>query len=271
MIAELEKKGAKFIDDLSAVPEGSVVIFSAHGVSPEVRAVARKRALRVIDATCPLVTKVHLEVLRFVRNGNLVIVIGHPDHDEVVATTGEAPTQTRVVSSLAEADALVLSDPMHVAYVTQTTLSIEDTRQIVDRLKERFPHIQGPSSQDICYATQNRQQSLKSVAGTADLILVIGSANSSNSVRLVEVAQSFGMKSQLIDNAAGIDPDWLLGVETVAITAGASAPEYLVDELVAVLGQTGFSEVQEVGLEEDVSFHLPLELQRLARVWRQTG
>jgi 4-hydroxy-3-methylbut-2-enyl diphosphate reductase len=264
VIAELEKKGARFVDDLSDVPEGSVVIFSAHGVSPEVRALARNRNLSVIDATCPLVTKVHLEVLRFVREGNLVIVIGHPDHDEVVATAGEAPAQTRVVSSLAEADALDVANPLRVAYVTQTTLSIEDARQIVDRLKERFPHIQGPSSQDICYATQNRQQSLKSVAGTADLMLVIGSENSSNSLRLVEVAQSLRIKSHLIDDASGLDLDWLLGVQTVAITAGASAPEYLVEDLVAMLRKSGFSEVQEVGLEEDVSFQLPLELRALA-------
>src|SRR5205823_11422429 len=217
------------------VPNGERVIYSAHGVSPEVREASQRRRLRVIDATCPLVTKVHVEAVKFAHEGYSLILIGHRDHDEVIGTLGEAPLETQVVGSPAEVASLVVPDPNRVAYLTQTTLSLDETGGIIAALKERFPNIKGPAAQDICYATENRQVAVKHVAEDADLLLVVGSDNSSNSNRLVEVARNLGRPSHLIENYRAIAPEWLKDVRTVAVTAGASAPECLVEEVVAFL------------------------------------
>jgi 4-hydroxy-3-methylbut-2-enyl diphosphate reductase len=261
VVAELTAQGAVFVDALDEVPAGATVIFSAHGVSPQVRECARQRCLRVIDATCPLVTKVHLEVTRYARENYSIVLIGHPNHDEVIGTLGEAPEAIRVVSSVEEADALDVPDPRHLAYLTQTTLSIDDTAEIVARLKKRFPDIVGPPSQDICYATQNRQMAVKSVASRVDGVLVVGARNSSNSNRLVEVAQRMGADACLIDSAADIPPQWLKGRRHIGITAGASTPEVLVEQVVRRLQDLGFTRVEEVEwIAEDVRFLLPPEL-----------
>ena len=261
VVDDLRGRGAIFVEELGEVPEGARVIFSAHGVSPAVRAEARERSLNVIDATCPLVTKVHLEAMRFARQGFTIVLIGHKDHDEVVGTLGEAPQCTILVSNVGDVDRLSVSDPARVVFLTQTTLSLDETREIVKRLKERFPAIQGPPAQDICYATENRQQAVKAVAPTADLLLVVGSQNSSNSRRLVEVCGKIGVPAYLVDDASEVDAAWLAGISTVAVTAGASAPEHLVGELIAALQQSGFSKLEEVEVkDEDVRFSLPPEL-----------
>ncbi|MEK7754471.1 MAG: 4-hydroxy-3-methylbut-2-enyl diphosphate reductase, partial [Acidobacteriota bacterium] len=235
VVDDLRGRGAIFVEELSEVPTDARVIFSAHGVSPAVRAEARARRLNVIDATCPLVTKVHLEAVSFARQGCTIVLIGHKDHDEVVGTLGEAPHCTVLVSSVKDVDNLSVPDPERVAYLTQTTLSLDEARDIVAHLKERFPAIQGPSAQDICYATENRQQAVKAVAPTADLLLVVGSKNSSNSRRLVEVCGKIGVPAYLVDDSGEVDPAWLEGISTVAVTAGASAPENLVEELIEAL------------------------------------
>lgn len=261
VVDELRKAGAIFVEELDEVPEGARVIFSAHGVAPAVREQARARNLEVIDATCPLVTKVHLEAARFARLGYTIVLIGHRDHDEVIGTLGEAPHCTVVVSSVEEVDRLSPPDPSRVAYITQTTLSLDETSHIVARLRERFPAVQGPAAQDICYATQNRQLAVKAVAPLCQLLLVVGSQNSSNSKRLVEVARNSGVRAYLVDDASELDPGWFENVETVAVTAGASAPENLVQDLVRVLASRGFSQVEEMTLkEEDVRFTLPPQL-----------
>jgi len=261
VVEELRQAGAVFVEEPEEVPEGARVIFSAHGVSPEVRRRAQARRLKVIDATCPLVTKVHLEALRFARQDFTIVLIGHRHHDEVIGTLGEAPGRTVVVSSVQEADQLAPPDPERVCYITQTTLSLDDTRHIVDRLRARFPDIQGPAAQDICYATENRQLAVKAAAPLCQLLLVVGSKNSSNSQRLVEVARSAGVKAYLVDDAREVAEQWLDGVDTVAVTAGASAPEHLVQELVGSLRARGFSELEEIALkEEDVRFTLPPQL-----------
>jgi 4-hydroxy-3-methylbut-2-enyl diphosphate reductase len=261
VVDELASKGAIFVEENEEVPEGSRVVFSAHGVSPEVREEARRRKLKVIDATCPLVTKVHLEAIKFARMGYTIILIGHKDHDEVTGTLGEAPLQTRLVSSVQDADRLEVEDPDRLCYLTQTTLSLDETREIVERLKERFPAIQGPPAQDICYATENRQQAVKAVAPRCDLLLVVGSDNSSNSRRLVEVSNKLGTAARLVDDAGQVDPAWLETARAIAVTAGASAPEHLVQQLISHLHQYGFDRVEEVELvEEDVRFALPPEL-----------
>lgn len=261
VVDELRKAGAIFVEELDEVPEGARVIFSAHGVAPAVREQARARNLEVIDATCPLVTKVHLEAARFARLGYTIVLIGHRDHDEVIGTLGEAPHCTVVVSSVEEVDRLSPPDPSRVAYITQTTLSLDETSHIVARLRERFPAVQGPAAQDICYATQNRQLAVKAVAPLCQLLLVVGSQNSSNSKRLVEVARNSGLRAYLVDDASELDPGWFENVETVAVTAGASAPENLVQDLVRVLASRGFSQVEEMTLkEEDVRFTLPPQL-----------
>ena len=263
VVDHLRGRGAIFVEELSEVPEGARVIFSAHGVSPAVRAEARARRLDVIDATCPLVTKVHLEAMRFAGKGCTIVLIGHKDHDEVVGTLGEAPHCTILVSNVEDVNRLSVPDPGRVAFLTQTTLSLDQTRDIVARLKERFPAIQGPPAQDICYATENRQQAVKAVAPTADLLLVVGSKNSSNSRRLVEVCGKIGVPAYLVDDAGEVDPAWLEGVSTVAVTAGASAPEHLVEELIEALRQSGFSELEEMEIKhEDVRFSLPPQLAR---------
>src|SRR5213080_5031050 len=241
VVEELQGKGAIFVDSVEEVPNGERVIYSAHGVSPEVREASQRRKLRVIDATCPLVTKVHVEAVKFAKEGYSLILIGHRDHDEVIGTLGEAPLVTQVVGNPAEVAALTVPDPNRVAYLTQTTLSLDETRDIIEALRERFPNIKGPAAQDICYATENRQLAVKHVAEDADLLLVVGSDNSSNSNRLVEVARNQGTASHLIENYTAIQPEWLDGIQTIALTAGASAPECLVEETVNYLTRAGFA------------------------------
>jgi 4-hydroxy-3-methylbut-2-enyl diphosphate reductase len=261
VVDELRRAGAIFVEEVHEVPIGARAIFSAHGVSPEVRRDAKVRQLQVIDATCPLVTKVHLEAVKFAREGSTIVLIGHKDHDEVIGTLGEAPDRTFLVSSVTDVDALRVSDPARVCYLTQTTLSLDETRDIVLRLKQRFPLIQGPPAQDICYATENRQMAVKAVAEFCDLLLVVGSQNSSNSKRLVEVGENSGVRSFLVNDWGDVNPQWLEGVRNVAVTAGASAPEHLVDTLIACLREHGFDQLEEVELvEEDVRFSLPGEL-----------
>jgi 4-hydroxy-3-methylbut-2-enyl diphosphate reductase len=265
VVDSLRERGAIFVEAVQDVPAGAVLIFSAHGVPPSVREEAHLRRLRVIDATCPLVTKVHFEALRFAREGRTIILIGHKDHQEIVGTSGEAPAQTVVVDSVEAVDQLVVEDPQRLAYLTQTTLSLYDTKEIVARLRERFPDIVGPASDDICYATQNRQEAVEHVAREVQLILVVGSPNSSNSNRLVEVAERCGVPARLIDNASGIRPEWLEGVESVGLTAGASAPEVLVQQVSQRLAEMGFPDQRDVDLiHEDVRFTLPAELAHIA-------
>jgi 4-hydroxy-3-methylbut-2-enyl diphosphate reductase len=266
VVRDLASRGAIFVEELDEVPQNCRVIYSAHGVAPAVRQMALERKLNVIDATCPLVTKVHLEAVRFASAGATILLIGHRDHDEVIGTMGEAPAQTLVVSTPQEAREIQVSDSDNLFYLTQTTLSLDDARSIIEVLKQRFPKIQGPPAQDICYATENRQQAVKHIAPRADLLLVVGSDNSSNSRRLVEVGENAGLRGHLIDDEMRIEPAWLEGVNTVAITAGASAPEVLVERVMNRLSELGFTNVQEVEvIEEDVRFALPAELAPHAR------
>jgi 4-hydroxy-3-methylbut-2-enyl diphosphate reductase len=261
VVNELAEKGAIFVDDIDEVPEGKRVIYSAHGVSPAVREHSKERGLKVIDATCPLVTKVHVEAVKFAKQGYSLVLIGHRDHDEIEGTLGEAPDVTQVVSSVEEVASLQVPDPNRVAYLTQTPLSLDEARDIIQALKEKFPNIAGPHAQDICYATENRQVAVKNVAHSADLVLVVGSTNSSNSNRLVEVSRNLSTRAFLIDNSQAIDPAWLDGVDTVAVTAGASAPEVLVEDVVNYLKQKGFGSVEEVEvMPENVRFGLPPEI-----------
>jgi len=261
VVEELRASGAIFVEEVDEVPAEARVIFSAHGIAPEVRRMAAERNLKVIDATCPLVTKVHLEAVKFARNGFTIVLIGHKDHDEVIGTLGEVPESTVVVETVEDAEQFEVPNPDKVCYLTQTTLSLEETHDIVDRLKERFPRIQGPPAQDICYATENRQVAVKAVAPFCQLLLVVGSRNSSNSKRLVEVCERYGVLAYLVDDANEVEASWLEGVDTVAITAGASAPEYLVQDLIASLKVKGFQELEEFQLkEEGVRFSLPSEL-----------
>jgi 4-hydroxy-3-methylbut-2-enyl diphosphate reductase len=261
VVEELQQKGAIFVDSVEEVPEGERVIYSAHGVSPEVRLNSKQRKLRVIDATCPLVTKVHVEAVKFAKEGFSLILIGHRDHDEVIGTLGEAPAVTQVVGSPAEVANLVVPNPDRVAFLTQTTLSLDETKDIIAALKKKFPNIKGPAAQDICYATENRQVAVKDVASDADLLLVVGSENSSNSNRLVEVARNLATQAHLIDSFKNIKPEWLEGVKTIALTAGASAPECLVEEVVSFLAGQGFTNVQELEvMPENVRFGLPPEI-----------
>jgi 4-hydroxy-3-methylbut-2-en-1-yl diphosphate reductase len=261
VVEELQAKGAIFVDSVDEVPEGERVIYSAHGVSPEVRQASLERRLRVIDATCPLVTKVHVEAVKFAKEGYSLILIGHRDHDEVIGTLGEAPLVTQVVDSAEEVESLSVPDPERVAYLTQTTLSLDETKNIIEALRRKFPKIKGPHAQDICYATENRQTAVKHVASDADLLLVVGSDTSSNSKRLVEVARNLGTPSHLIDSCKDIQRGWLEGVNTLALTAGASAPECLVEEVVEFLGTKGFNDMHEVEvMPENVRFGLPPEI-----------
>lgn len=261
VVEELRASGAVFVEELDEVPAGARVIFSAHGVSPLVREQARQQQLQVIDATCPLVTKVHLEVVKFARQNYTVVLIGHRDHDEVVGTLGEAPNSTILVSSVEDVDLLQVPDPSRVRFVTQTTLSLDETKDIVERLRQRFPLVQGPPGQDICYATENRQLAVKAVAPLCQLLLVVGSQNSSNSKRLVEVCEKAGVPAYLVDDAGEVREEWLQAVNTVAVTAGASAPENLVEDLLASLRLRGFGSTEELELkDEDVVFSLPSEL-----------
>jgi 4-hydroxy-3-methylbut-2-enyl diphosphate reductase len=261
VVEDLAAKGAIFVDDVDEVPNGERVIYSAHGVSPEVREASEGRGLRVIDATCPLVTKVHVEAVKYATENYSIILIGHRDHDEVIGTLGEAPLVTQVVGSPEDVEKLDVPDPTRIAYITQTTLSLDETRDIIDALRRKFPEIKGPHAQDICYATENRQVAVKHVAGDADLLLVVGSDNSSNSNRLVEVSRNLGTSAHLIENYRAIQPGWLQGVKTVALTAGASAPECLVEEVVTFLTSEGFTDVREVEvMPENVRFGLPPEI-----------
>src|SRR3954470_11100777 len=261
VVDELSEKGAIFVDSVEEVPAGERVIYSAHGVSPEVREASKKRNLRVIDATCPLVTKVHVEAVKYAREGYAIVLIGHRDHDEVIGTLGEAPLVTQVVGTPAEVDSISVPDPDKVAYITQTTLSLDETKDIIAALKRKFPNIRGPHAQDICYATENRQVAVKHIAAEADLLLVVGSDNSSNSNRLVEVSRNLGRSSHLIENFRSIKPEWLEGVQTIALTAGASAPEILVEQAIDFLRDKGFTKLEEVEvMPENVRFGLPPEI-----------
>ncbi|WP_131784826.1 4-hydroxy-3-methylbut-2-enyl diphosphate reductase [Protofrankia symbiont of Coriaria ruscifolia] len=267
VVKTLEAKGAIFVDETYEVPAGATVVFSAHGVAPSVHEEARSRELRTIDATCPLVTKVHGEARRFAKEDFDILLIGHEGHEEVVGTTGQAPDRIHLVDGVEDAAAVKVRDESKVAYLSQTTLSVDETETTVHALRERFPLLQGPPSADICYATQNRQVAVKEIAGQVELILVVGSPNSSNSVRLVEVALDHGVPAAyLVDNASQVDPAWLEGVETIGVTSGASVPEELVTEVVAWLAERGFDDVQQVtSAEEHLLFALPPELRREIR------
>jgi 4-hydroxy-3-methylbut-2-enyl diphosphate reductase len=261
VVDQLRRRGAIFVETIAEVPQGAVLVFSAHGVPPRVREEAKERELRVIDATCPLVTKVHLEALKFAREGRTLILIGHRDHQEIVGTSGEAPDRTVVVGTIEEVDQLEVPDPSRLAFLTQTTLSLYDTQEIVARLRQRFPSIAGPASDDICYATQNRQEAVEALCREVELILVVGSANSSNSNRLVEVAKRAGVSARLIEDANDVDASWLENVKTVGLTAGASAPEILVEQVSQRLFACGFTNQRDLDLiREDVRFTLPPEL-----------
>ena len=264
VVASLEARGAVFVEEAKEVPEGAVVVFSAHGVAPQVREDARKRGLHAIDATCPLVTKVHNEARRFAARGYDILLIGHEGHEEVVGTTGEAPEHIHLVDGPEESATTQVQDPAKVAWLSQTTLSVDETQQTVGALRERFPLLADPPSDDICYATQNRQAAVKAIAAGADLVLVVGSPNSSNSVRLVEVARDAGAAAAyLVEDAAALRPPWLDGVRTVGLTSGASVPEDLVAGMLAALADHGFTQVEEVeAVPERMQFALPHELRR---------
>ncbi|HCO02944.1 MAG TPA: 4-hydroxy-3-methylbut-2-enyl diphosphate reductase [Actinobacteria bacterium] len=258
VVRDLETKGAVFVEEETEVPEGATVILSAHGVAPEVYTNSRLRSLNVIDATCPLVTKVHLEARRFARDGYTILLIGHEGHEEVVGTTGEAPEHIRLVGSPAEARTVQIPDPERVSYLSQTTLSVDETTEIIDVLRQRFPALMGPPRDDICYATQNRQEAVKDLARGSDVVLVIGSNNSSNSKRLVEVAQTMGTPAYLIDDETEIQDAWLAGRDTVGVTSGASAPEWLVERVIDALKARGAATVDQLRtIEEHMQFSLP--------------
>jgi 4-hydroxy-3-methylbut-2-enyl diphosphate reductase len=265
VVEELEKRGAIFVEEETEVPEGETVVFSAHGVAPSVHENAARRDLKTIDATCPLVTKVHVEARKFASEDHTIVLIGHQGHEEVEGTTGEAPGHIVLVETEEDVDRLEVKDPDRVAYITQTTLSVDETLGIIARLRQRFPNIVGPKTDDICYATQNRQDAVKQLASTCDLVLVIGSRNSSNSNRLVEVARDRGANAYLIDNEKEVREEWLDGVDTVGITSGASAPEDLVQRLVAFFEERGAEDVSEFRVvEEDVRFMMPREIRTQA-------
>ncbi|MFI2235871.1 4-hydroxy-3-methylbut-2-enyl diphosphate reductase [Streptomyces chrestomyceticus] len=259
VVRELERRGAVFVEELDEVPSGALVVFSAHGVSPQVRVQAEQRGLEVVDATCPLVTKVHAEARRFAARGDTVILIGHVGHEEVEGTLGEAPEHTVVVESVPDVATVEVADPRRVSYLTQTTLAVQETTEIIEALTRRFPHIRAPGSQDICYATTNRQLAVEQIVEAADVLLVVGSANSSNSVRLVEVGERHGTRAHLIEDATAIEPAWIAGAEAIALTAGASAPGKLVDEVIVALRSLGpVTLVEHVATVEDLHFTPPV-------------
>jgi 4-hydroxy-3-methylbut-2-enyl diphosphate reductase len=270
VVDELRAKGAVFVEDVDEVPDGSWLIYSAHGISPTVRDAARKKRLRTIDATCPLVTKVHLEALHYAKKGYTIVLIGHQEHDETIGTLGEAPDAIRLVGTREEAESVAVPDPDRVAYLTQTTLSLDDTREIVEILKRRFPKMASPPKGDICYATQNRQDAVRAMAPHVDALLVLGAPNSSNSLRLCEVGLAHNVPSYLIERAADIRPEWLAGVRVLGLTASASAPEVLVREVVDDTREKfGVRQVEEFEtVQEDVNFPLPVELKDLLRTRR---
>ncbi len=265
VVRELGARGALFVDRVDEVPSGSLLIFSAHGVSPKERRLAKQRGLRVVDATCPLVTKVHMEARRFAKEGKTILLVGHEGHEEVVGTMGEAPEHIRLVISVRDVEKVKVEDPEKVAVITQTTLSLDETREVMEAVKARFPKAVTPAKKDICYATTNRQTAVKELAPWCDLILVIGSSNSSNSRRLAEVAESYKTRAHLVDDVGGIEMSWLVGVSTLGITAGASAPEHLVSEVVDFFRQKGTDCIEEWRSkeEEKVRFGLPSELRHL--------
>jgi 4-hydroxy-3-methylbut-2-enyl diphosphate reductase len=264
VVEDLERRGAIFVDEVDEVPLGSICVLSAHGSAPAVYEMARQRSLQVIDATCPLVTKVHVEALRFAKRDRTIILIGHAGHEEVEGTMGEAPEHMILVEDVEQARTAEVPNPDAVGYITQTTLSVDDTQDVVDVLRQRFPNLTGPTKDTICYATTNRQAAIKVLAQRAPVILVIGAPNSSNSVRMVEVAQQAGARSYLIEDDSQIDPSWLGGVETVGVSSSASAPEWLVDRVLAHLKEYGPAEVELVSVvEEDVRFPLPKQVLRL--------
>jgi 4-hydroxy-3-methylbut-2-enyl diphosphate reductase len=265
VVRELEELGAVFVESETDVPAGGTLVLSAHGVAPQVHQRAAERRLQTIDATCPLVTKVHVQARRYAADGHHIVLIGHAGHEEVVGTMGEAPEATVLVESVDDAEALELPDGAPVAYITQTTLSVDETAEIIEVLKRRFPQIRGPQREDICYATSNRQWAVKELLGEVELLLVIGSRNSSNSNRLVEVARAAGVASHLIDDETEIDERWLDGVETVGVTSGASAPERLVDRVCDWFRARGVRDIRPfASVYEDVVFRLPVELRRTA-------
>jgi len=267
VVQSLERRGAVFVEENDEVPEGSIVVFSAHGVAPEVHEQAAARGLKAIDATCPLVTKVHHEVRRFAKDDYDILLIGHEGHEEVVGTSGEAPEHITLVDGPESVAAVQVRDPSKIVWLSQTTLSVDETMQTVDALRERFPLLESPPSDDICYATQNRQAAVKTIAPDVDLFLVVGSANSSNSVRMVEVAAAAGARAaHLVENAAAIEEQWLTGVTTVGLSSGASVPEILVREVLDWLAARGYGDVEEVShTEERLAFALPQELRRELR------
>ena len=264
VVSDLEKLGAIFVEETDEVPEGSVIVFSAHGIAPEVRESAKARGLMAIDATCPLVTKVHNEARRFAATDYDILLIGHEGHEEVVGTTGEAPARIQLVDGPAGADDVEVRDPAKVVWLSQTTLSVDETVQTVSALRERFPQLIDPPSDDICYATQNRQTAVKAIARQSDVVIVVGSPNSSNSVRLVEVAKDAGARAAyLVDDAGEVDGEWLLGASTVGVTSGASVPEELVAGVLVKLAALGFGDVEEVeAVKERMTFQLPRELRK---------
>ena len=265
VVADFESRGVKFVDDLDQVPQGAVLVYSAHGVSPTIRTQAEGRRLIEVDATCPLVTKVHWEVRRYAKEGFTVIFIGHRNHDEAIGTVGEAPESIRVVESPEDVAMLEIPDPSKLAFVTQTTLSVADATRTIAALKARFPHIRSPRKDDICYATTNRQNAVAELSPEADVVLVVGSRNSSNSLRLVETAKAQGKPAYLIDDQSQIDPRWLEGKQAVLVTAGASAPDHLVRELIERLRSEFGGEVESrILIEESMSFELPRSLRSLA-------
>lgn len=261
VVETFQKKGAIFVDSLEDVPSGSTLLFSAHGISPEIRREAKKRELFAIDATCPLVTKVHLEAIRFSREGYTILLIGHDGHDEVIGTMGEAPEAILLIESSQDVDELELPDDVRLAYLTQTTLSVDDANGIIEKIKQRFPQVEGPPREDICYATQNRQEAVRKLAEAADVVLVLGSQNSSNSQRLKELAQEYGKPTYLIDGARDLQESWFEADDHVLVTAGASAPESVVEECIEFLQQRFSAELQERTIrQEEVHFVLPREL-----------
>jgi len=265
VVRSLEQRGAIFVDETEAVPEGAVVVFSAHGVSPDVRQQAKDRSLRTIDATCPLVTKVHNEARRFAAQDYDILLIGHEGHEEVIGTTGEAPARIHLVDGPAGSQSVQVRDPAKVAWLSQTTLSVDETAETVAALRHKFPLLADPPSDDICYATQNRQVAVKRIAAESEVVLVVGSRNSSNSVRLVEVARDAGAAAYLVDDASGIDTGWLDGAATVGVTSGASVPEELVDGVLSRLAELGFGAVEEIeAVHERMAFGLPRELRKPA-------
>jgi 4-hydroxy-3-methylbut-2-enyl diphosphate reductase len=261
VVERFRRQGVVFVDSLEEVPTGSNLLYSAHGVSPEIRKKSRERRLNAIDATCPLVTKVHLEAIKYAKLGYTIVLIGHEGHDEVIGTMGEAPDRMVLVESPEDVDRLEVSDPNKLVYLTQTTLSVDDANRVIDALRRRFPNIQSPPKEDICYATQNRQEAVRELSDEADLVLVLGSQNSSNSLRLTELARERGVPARLIDHVGEIDPAWLESVETIVVTAGASAPEELVRECLNWLRDRHGADVEDrVVREEDVYFPLPKPL-----------